>query len=233
MRAVESIVVRPLLTEKSVALARKSKYCFAVAPDATKIEVRNAVTGAWSLVPLAGPANRQGRMAADNIFGLHSHYGGTWGTAVLRLFKLTVACTGANEKSLRKAGLDRLDRRPHGRGTPERLHSGLSSHPPSPVAPARGRTAEGTGNRRVTPERATLLLCQPLSGATRVPRPQPGRLVPHLVGGADRRSEVSGGRNVRIPGGSNKRTDECGRVPDDPGRIARSQASASSAEALR
>lgn len=70
------------------------------------IEVRDAVTGAWSLVPLAGPANRQGRIAADNIFGLHSHYGGTWGTAVLRLFKLTVACTGANEKSLRKAGLD-------------------------------------------------------------------------------------------------------------------------------
>jgi rhodanese-related sulfurtransferase len=69
------------------------------------VEVRDTVTGAWSLIPLAGPANRQGRIAADNIFGLHSHYEGTLGTAVLRLFKLVAACTGANEKSLRKAGV--------------------------------------------------------------------------------------------------------------------------------
>lgn len=69
------------------------------------VEVRDTVTGAWSLIPLAGPANRQGRIAADNIFGLHSHYESTLGTAVLRLFKLTAACTGANEKSLRKAGV--------------------------------------------------------------------------------------------------------------------------------
>jgi len=69
------------------------------------IEVRDAVTGAWSLVPLAGPANRQGRIAADNIFGRHSRYRGTWGTAILRLFNLTAGCTGANEKVLRKAGI--------------------------------------------------------------------------------------------------------------------------------
>jgi NADPH-dependent 2,4-dienoyl-CoA reductase/sulfur reductase-like enzyme/rhodanese-related sulfurtransferase len=69
------------------------------------VEVRDAITGAWSLIPLAGPANRQGRIAADNIFGLHSPYSGTLGTAVLRLFKLTAACTGANEKTLRKAGI--------------------------------------------------------------------------------------------------------------------------------
>jgi NADPH-dependent 2,4-dienoyl-CoA reductase/sulfur reductase-like enzyme len=69
------------------------------------IEVRDRVTGAWGLVPLAGPANRQGRIAADNIFGRPSRYAGTWGTAILRLFHLSAGCTGANEKSLRKAGI--------------------------------------------------------------------------------------------------------------------------------
>jgi len=69
------------------------------------IEVRDAVTGAWSLIPLAGPANRQGRIAADNIFGRPSRYEGTWGSAILRLFKLSAGCTGANEKSLRQAGI--------------------------------------------------------------------------------------------------------------------------------
>jgi rhodanese-related sulfurtransferase len=69
------------------------------------IEVRDAVTGAWSLIPLAGPANRQGRIAADNICGRGSHYKGTWGTAILRLFDLTAACTGASERALQKAGI--------------------------------------------------------------------------------------------------------------------------------
>jgi NADPH-dependent 2,4-dienoyl-CoA reductase/sulfur reductase-like enzyme/rhodanese-related sulfurtransferase len=69
------------------------------------IEVRDAITAAWSLIPLAGPANRQGRIAADNICGRDSRYHGTWGTAILRLFSLTAACTGANEKTLRKAGM--------------------------------------------------------------------------------------------------------------------------------
>lgn len=69
------------------------------------VEVRDAVTGAWSIIPLAGPANRQGRIAADNIFGISSTYGGTWGTSILRLFELTAGCTGANEKALRKADI--------------------------------------------------------------------------------------------------------------------------------
>ncbi|HSF29650.1 MAG TPA: FAD-dependent oxidoreductase [Candidatus Tectomicrobia bacterium] len=69
------------------------------------IEVRDAVTGAWSLIPLAGPANRQGRIAADNICGRDSRYRGTWGTAILRLFGLTAACTGGSEKALRQAGI--------------------------------------------------------------------------------------------------------------------------------
>ena len=65
------------------------------------VEVRDAVTGAWSLIPLAGPASRQGRIAADNIFGRPSRDKGTWATAILRLFDLTAACTGASEKTLR------------------------------------------------------------------------------------------------------------------------------------
>jgi NADPH-dependent 2,4-dienoyl-CoA reductase/sulfur reductase-like enzyme/rhodanese-related sulfurtransferase len=69
------------------------------------VEVRDANTGGWSLVALAGPANRQGRIAADNIFGRTARYHGTWGTAVLRLFDLTAGCTGANEKTLRAAGI--------------------------------------------------------------------------------------------------------------------------------
>lgn len=69
------------------------------------VEVRDAITGAWSLVALAGPANRQGRIAADNIFGRPASYHGTWGTAILRLFDLTAGCTGANEKALRATGI--------------------------------------------------------------------------------------------------------------------------------
>ncbi len=69
------------------------------------VEVRDFVTGQWALIPLAGPANRQGRIAADHIFGRAARYEGTLGTAILRLFKLTAACTGANEKCLRRAGI--------------------------------------------------------------------------------------------------------------------------------
>ena len=54
------------------------------------VEVRDAVTGAWSLIPLAGLASRQGRIAADHIFGRPSRDKGTWATAILRLFDLTV-----------------------------------------------------------------------------------------------------------------------------------------------
>lgn len=69
------------------------------------IEVRDGVTGQVAMIPLAGPANRQGRIAADNILGRPSRYEHTWGTAILRLFNLTAACTGANAKSLRRAAI--------------------------------------------------------------------------------------------------------------------------------
>lgn len=69
------------------------------------VDVRDRVTGAWGIIPLTGPANRQGRIAADNIFGRPARYEGTWGTAILRLFGLSAGCTGANEKALRTANL--------------------------------------------------------------------------------------------------------------------------------
>lgn len=69
------------------------------------IEVRNPVTHDWSLLPLAGPANRQGRVAADNVMGRPSRYRGTWGTSVVRVFDLTIAATGLNERQLRRAGI--------------------------------------------------------------------------------------------------------------------------------
>ncbi len=66
------------------------------------IEVKDFVTSEFSVIPLAGPANRQGRLVADNIFGEKQAYKGTLGTAVLRLFELVAACTGANEKTLKR-----------------------------------------------------------------------------------------------------------------------------------
>lgn len=67
------------------------------------IEVKDFVLGGPTQVPLAGPANRQGRIAADNIFGRCVKYRGTQGTAILGVFGLTAAMTGASEKALRRA----------------------------------------------------------------------------------------------------------------------------------
>jgi NADPH-dependent 2,4-dienoyl-CoA reductase/sulfur reductase-like enzyme/rhodanese-related sulfurtransferase len=69
------------------------------------VEVRDTVTGHWRLVPLAGPANRQGRVAADSICGRPAVFRGSQGTTVCGLFGMTVAATGASEKSLREAGI--------------------------------------------------------------------------------------------------------------------------------
>lgn len=72
--------------------------------DAT--QVTDTVTGAPTVVPLAGPANRQGRIAADHMFGRDVRYTTTQGTAIVKVFELTAGGTGANEKSLRRAGVD-------------------------------------------------------------------------------------------------------------------------------
>ncbi|MCD8546995.1 MAG: FAD-dependent oxidoreductase [Aeromonadaceae bacterium] len=69
------------------------------------VEEREFVTGEPALIPLAGPANRQGRIAADNMLGRNERYGRTQGTAICKLFDLAVASTGLNEKSLQRLGL--------------------------------------------------------------------------------------------------------------------------------
>ncbi len=69
------------------------------------IEVEEFVTGTKALIPLAGPANRQGRIAADNIFGRNLIYKKTQGTAICKLFDLTVGMTGVNEKILKRMNM--------------------------------------------------------------------------------------------------------------------------------
>jgi NADPH-dependent 2,4-dienoyl-CoA reductase/sulfur reductase-like enzyme/rhodanese-related sulfurtransferase len=68
------------------------------------IEVKDFVLGAPTQVPLAGPANRQGRIAADHIFGRDARYRGTQGTGIVRVFEKTAAMTGASEKVLQRSG---------------------------------------------------------------------------------------------------------------------------------
>lgn len=70
------------------------------------VEVEDFITNKPAFIPLAGPANKQGRIAADNIAGFESVYTGTQGSAVLKLFDMTVATTGLNEKSAGLAGID-------------------------------------------------------------------------------------------------------------------------------
>ena len=72
------------------------------------IEVKNLVMGSWQRVPLAGPANKQGRIAADNIAGRNSIFKGSQATAVIKIFGLTAAFTGCNEAQLKQAGIDYL-----------------------------------------------------------------------------------------------------------------------------
>jgi len=68
------------------------------------VEVKDFVTGEWSLIALAGPANRQGRVAADVIAGRDSRFRGTQGTAIVGLFGAAVAWTGVSEKTLNRLG---------------------------------------------------------------------------------------------------------------------------------
>jgi len=69
------------------------------------VEVTDYINGKKTAIPLAGPANKQGRTAADNIAGLDSVYKGTQGTSIIKVFSLTAACTGNNEKMLKRAGI--------------------------------------------------------------------------------------------------------------------------------
>lgn len=69
------------------------------------VETVDLVSGQPCLVPLAGPANRQGRIVADNIFGRPFQYKRTQGTAIVRVFSLAVASTGLSEKALKRLGM--------------------------------------------------------------------------------------------------------------------------------
>jgi rhodanese-related sulfurtransferase len=68
------------------------------------VEVKDFVTGEWSLIALAGPANRQGRIAADVIAGRDSRFRGSQGTAIIGLFGAAIAWTGTSEKALKRLG---------------------------------------------------------------------------------------------------------------------------------
>lgn len=70
------------------------------------VEVLHKVSGRRVRVPLAGPANRQGRIAASNALGMELRYGGALGTSVVKIFEATAASTGLTERAAREAGLD-------------------------------------------------------------------------------------------------------------------------------
>ncbi len=70
------------------------------------VEIKNYITGAESLISLAGPANKQARIVADNICGINSVYSGGLGSSVIKIFNLTCACTGINERRAKELDLD-------------------------------------------------------------------------------------------------------------------------------
>lgn len=70
------------------------------------VEISHVVTGTPAVISLAGPANKQGRIAADNICRLESHYKGSQGSSVIKLFDMTAAMTGIGEKTAQKLGID-------------------------------------------------------------------------------------------------------------------------------
>ena len=74
------------------------------------VEVHDVLTGQETVLPLAGPANRQGRVAAESIAGRDTHFRGVQATAVVGVLGLTVASTGASEKGLRRAGVTRFEK---------------------------------------------------------------------------------------------------------------------------
>jgi NADPH-dependent 2,4-dienoyl-CoA reductase/sulfur reductase-like enzyme/rhodanese-related sulfurtransferase len=70
------------------------------------VQVKHYITNAPVSIPLAGPANKQGRIAADNVCGINSRYTGTQGSAILKIFDMTVASTGLNESAAKAAAIN-------------------------------------------------------------------------------------------------------------------------------
>jgi NADPH-dependent 2,4-dienoyl-CoA reductase/sulfur reductase-like enzyme/peroxiredoxin family protein/rhodanese-related sulfurtransferase/TusA-related sulfurtransferase len=116
--AVLAIGVKPdsrLASESGIECNKRGgikadKYMRTSDPDiyaaGDAVEITDFVTGQPAMIPLAGPANKQGRIAADNICGLKSEYKGSQGSSILKVFDLTVAATGISEKTARRLGLD-------------------------------------------------------------------------------------------------------------------------------
>ena len=70
------------------------------------VQIKNSITGQDVVIPLAGPANKQGRIVADNIFGLNSEYKGSQGSSVIKIFDMTIATTGINEQQAKTTGYE-------------------------------------------------------------------------------------------------------------------------------
>lgn len=116
--AVVAIGVMPestLAAEAGLALGQKGAIAVndrmeTSAPDiyavGDAVEVTHAVTGEQAVISLAGPANKQGRIAADNICGMDRHYVGAQGSSIIKFFDMTIASTGINEKTARRMGLN-------------------------------------------------------------------------------------------------------------------------------
>jgi len=90
-----------IVVDESMLTSDKSIYAVGDA-----VEITEYVTGQRGVIPLAGPANKQGRIAADNICGYGSKYKGSQGSAVVKMFDMTVAMTGITEAAARAKGLD-------------------------------------------------------------------------------------------------------------------------------
>ena len=70
------------------------------------VQIKNFITGNDGLISLAGPANKQGRVAADNICGKESEYSGGQSSFIIKVFSLTAASTGINQNMAKQAGID-------------------------------------------------------------------------------------------------------------------------------
>ncbi len=107
------------------------------------VQVTDTVTGAPTVVPLAGPANRQGRIAADHMFGRPARYTSTQGTAIVKVFDVTAGGTGANEKNLQRAGIDYRKVYVHPNGHASYYPGTAAMHLKLLFAPADGRVLGG------------------------------------------------------------------------------------------
>jgi NADPH-dependent 2,4-dienoyl-CoA reductase/sulfur reductase-like enzyme/peroxiredoxin family protein/TusA-related sulfurtransferase/rhodanese-related sulfurtransferase len=90
-----------IIVSKNMQTSDKNIYAVGDA-----VEVNDPILNTKTMIPLAGPASKQGRIAANNIFGKNEEYKGTIGTSVCKLFELTAAATGINEKRLIKDGIE-------------------------------------------------------------------------------------------------------------------------------